>query len=129
MKMTDILKPLFRLEDGLYEGNYFTLCFTNYGNAEIKLINITLILEVSNSVELVKSKMLQERETHNLKFSINELVARNGGKISVPLIATASFPIFNIIVNGEYLDFKNKKYQIESFTYSGENTHFHSIPK
>lgn len=128
-KMTDILKPLFRLEDGLYEGNYYTLCFTNYGNAEVKRININLTIEISNSKELITKKMLQEKEIHKLKFCLNELVARNGGKINIPLIATASFPIFSITFKGDYSDFKNKKYQIEGLVLDGENTHFHSLPK
>lgn len=128
-KMTDILKPLFRLDDGLFEGNYYTLCFTNYGNAEVKRININLTIEISNSKELITKKMLQEKEIHKLKFCINELVARNGGKINIQLIATASFPIFTITYKGDYLDFKNKKYQIEESTLDGENTHFHSLPK
>jgi hypothetical protein len=128
-KMTDILKPLFKLDDGLYEGNYYTLSFTNYGNAEVKRINVSLTIEISNSKELVTKKMLQEKETHKLKFCINELVARNGGKVNIPLIATASFPIYNITFKGDYFDFKNKKYLLEGSIIDGENTHFHSLPK
>jgi hypothetical protein len=127
-KMTDVLKPIFKLEDNLFDGNYYTLNMINYGNAEVNKINIKLNVTILNSKELMEKKMLKDKEVHNLDIEIPEIVGRNGGKLRIPLISTASFPIYTIVVRGEYYDVRNKRYIIPETTLTGENKHFHALP-
>lgn len=128
-KMSEILKPIFKFADNLFEGNFFAVNLTNYGNAEVNLIKLNLSVTILISEEVAEKKMLKEKDTHFLKIEIPEIVERNGGKLKIPLISTASFPIYSIILNGEYFDVRNKKYVIPEITTSGQNEHFHKLPK
>jgi len=121
-KMKGILQPIFNFEDNLFEGNYLTLIFTNYGNAEVNKICLKIIVTVNNSKELIDKKMLREKEVQTIEVLINEIVERNGGNLT-----TASFPIYTILVNGEYYDVRNKKYTITGEHFSGENTHLQKL--
>lgn len=107
-KMSDILKPIFNFEDNLYEGNFFTVNLINYGNAEIKKTVLDLEITIQNSKEVAEKKMLREKVTHKVKVEIPEIISRNGGKLKIPLISTASFPIYAISVRGEYFDVRDR---------------------
>lgn len=126
-KMKSILQPIFNFEDNLFEGNYLTIVFTNYGNAEVNKICLKIIVSVNNSKELIDKKMLREKEIQTIDILINEIVERNGGKLRIPILTTASFPIFNIQVKGEYYDVRNKKYTITGEQLSGENIHLQKL--
>jgi hypothetical protein len=126
-KWIDILKPHFKYEDSLFEGNLYTLVFTNYGNSEVNKIIVKLTICVSNSKELIEKKLLQSQETNTLVFEISEIIGRNGGQLKIPLLSTASFPIYSISVQGEYYDVRTKKYNLNKVNYSGENTHFQKL--
>ncbi|MEY2792296.1 MAG: hypothetical protein RJA76_288 [Bacteroidota bacterium] len=127
-KMMEVLKPIFKFDDNLFEGNLFTVNLTNYGNAEVNLINLNVCLLVINSKEVAERKMLRERDTHNFKVKIEEIIGRNGGKIKIPIISTASFPTYTITITGEYYDVRNKKYHIHESVTSGQNEHFLKLP-
>ena len=127
-KMTGILKPIFSFDDNLFEGNFYTISLTNYGNAEVNKIIIHLTISVLNSKELIDKKMLREKEVQEIKIEIPEIIARNGGKLKIPLLSTAAFPIYTILLQGEYFDVRNKKYIISEFKMSGQNSHFQKIP-
>lgn len=122
-KLKGILKPIFNFDDALFEGNYYTLIMNNYGNAEVIRINIILSVEINNSKELIDKKMLKDRETHEFNFIIDEVVARNNGHIKIPLISTASFPIFKITLSGKYIDVRNKEYKINKIILENSNAH------
>lgn len=126
-KMKDILQPIFRLDNNLFEGNYFVVILTNYGSAEVNQINLNLAITINNSKELVEKKMLRESETYEKKIVITEIIARNGGQLKVPLVSTASFPTFRISVSGTYTDVRNKIYSIVPVKMMGANEHFHRI--
>jgi hypothetical protein len=126
--MMEVLKPIFKFDDNLFEGNYFTVNLTNYGNAEVNLINLNVCVLVINSKEVAERKMLRERDTHNFEVKIEEIVGRNGGKIKIPIISTASFPTYTITIKGEYYDVRNKKYLIQESVTSGQNEHFLKLP-
>lgn len=123
-RMTEVLKNIFTFDDNLYEGNYFTIHFVNYGNSEVNLINLDITLTVNNSEEVAKAKMLKAHETHNFHVKVNEIVSRNGEELKIPIISTASFPIYKIHVKGEYYDIRQNKYQIQDILYEGKNEHF-----
>lgn len=126
-KMKSILQPIFNFEDNLFEGNYLTLIFTNYGNAEVNKICLKIIVTVNNSKELIDKKMLREKEVQTIEVLINEIVERNGGKLRIPILTTASFPIFTVQAKGEYYDVRNKKYTITEEYYNGENVHLQKL--
>lgn len=126
-KMYDILKPIFNFEDNLFEGNFFTVNLINYGSTEIKLTALQMSVTIQNSPEVAEKKMLREKETYKVKVDIPEIISRNGGKLIIPLISTASFPIYSISVKGEYFDVRNKKYNISEIITNGENKHFHKL--
>ncbi|MDI5894356.1 hypothetical protein [Flavobacterium algoritolerans] len=126
-KMKGILQPIFKFEDNLFEGNYLTLIFINYGNAEVNKICLKLIVTVHNSKELIDQKMLREKETQTIEVLINEIVERNGGKLRIPILTTASFPFFFVQVKGEYYDVRNKKYTITEENFNGENLHLQKL--
>lgn len=128
-KMTGVLKPIFKFEDILFDGNYFTLKMTNYGNAEVNKIDIKVTVTIINAKELTEKQMLKEKETTSFDVCIQEIISRNGGKIQIPIISTASFPSFTISVKGEYFDVRNKKYNIPETSMSGQNAHFHKLPQ
>jgi len=127
-KMKSILQPIFRFEDNLFEGNYFVVVLTNYGNAEVNDVKLQLSVTIKNSKELVDGKMLREKELQTVKVEIKEMIGRNGVQTKIPLLSTAAFPYFEINLTGEYFDVRNKKYNINSITIVGENTHFHKLP-
>ncbi|WP_017257429.1 hypothetical protein [Pedobacter arcticus] len=122
-KMKGILKPIFNFEDSLFDGNYLIVSFTNYGNAEVNKIIVKVTVTVLNSKELIDKKMLREREIEVIDVVINEIVQRNGGNLKVPILTTASFPIYSISVKGEYFDVRNKKYIIAEERLQGQNKH------
>lgn len=126
-KMSDILKPIFNFEDNLFEGNFFTVNLINYGNAEIKKTILDFEITIQNSKEVAEKKMLREKVTHKVKVEIPEIISRNGGKLKIPIISTASFPIYTISVKGEYFDVRDKKYSIPELLTEGENAHFHKL--
>ncbi len=127
-KMTEVLKPIFKFDDDLFEGNYFTIGFTNYGNAEVNLIKLSITIVITNSKEVANKKMLKLKEIHNFEIQISEIVSRNGGELRVPIVSTASFPMYEIIVKGTYSDIRNKQYQIQEFVKNGQNEHFFLCP-
>lgn len=126
--MMEVLKPIFKFDYNLFEGNYFTVNLTNYGNAEVNLIKLSVCVLIINSKEVAERKMLRERDTHNFEVKIDEIVGRNGGKIKIPIISTASFPTYTITIKGEYYDVRNKKYMIQESATSGQNEHFMKLP-
>lgn len=126
-KMSEVLKTIFKFDDNLFEGNFFTINITNYGNAEVNLIKLILTVTILNSKEVVEKKLLQEINTHTFKIEIPEIVGRNGGNLKIPLISTASFPFYSITLKGVYFDVRNKKYLITETTTSGQNEHFHKL--
>lgn len=127
-QMAEVLKPIFNFDDNLYEGNYLTIILTNYGNAEVNLINVQLNLAIYNSEEVAEKKMLKDMDVHYLEYEIQEIIARNGGRLKIPLISTASFPIFEITITGQYFDVRNKEYAISATLLDGENKHFQILP-
>lgn len=127
LKMKEILKKFFTLDDALFEGNYFTVKLTNYGKTEIKVVKLTLTVTIKHSKELAESKMLKESVTEIIKTNIEEIISRDGGEITIPVISTASFPIYEIKIDGQYEDVRGKTYQILSMTKRGENKHFHRV--
>lgn len=127
-KLTEILKPIFKFDDNLFEGNYFTVSLTNYGNAEVNLIKLCLNVTISISKEVAEKKMLKEKESHKIDIEINEIIGRNGGELKIPLLSTASFPSYSIAIRGEYYDVRNKKYLIVESITSGQNDHFNKLP-
>lgn len=127
-QMAEVLKPIFNFDDNLYEGNYFTLVVTNYGNAEVNQMNVHLEIVIYNSEEVAEKKMLKDMDIHHLDYEIHEIITRNGGRLKIPLISTASFPIFEITLNGEYFDVRNKRYSISQINLDGENKHFQKLP-
>lgn len=128
-KMSEVLKPIFKFDDNLFEGNFLTANLTNYGNAEINQINLNLIVLIRNSKEVAEKNMLKETFEHTLNINIPEIVGRNGGTIKIALISTASFPIYSITIKGEYFDVRNKKYNIPESIFKGQNEHFHKLPQ
>jgi hypothetical protein len=126
--MRDVLKPIFNFDDTLFEGNFYTVILTNYGNVEVNRIDLSVRLTVENSKEVVEKKMLRERVTHSFDVEIHEIVGRNGGRIQIPIISTASFPIYSIALKGEYFDVRNKEYIIQETFTIGENEHFLKLP-
>ncbi len=127
-KLTEILKPIFKFDDNLFEGNYFAVNLTNYGNAEVNVIKLSLNVTILISKEVAEKKMLKEKEIHKFEIEINEIIGRNGGKVKIPLISTASFPSYIISLKGEYYDVRNKKYLIPETNTSGQNNHFNKLP-
>ena len=123
-KMTEILKPIFKFDDNLFEGNFYTVNLINYGNAEVNLIKLDISITITNSKEVAEMKMLKERDIKLYKVEIPEIISRNGGKLKIPIISTASFPTYTIIIKGEYFDVRNKKYTINEIVSSGVNEHF-----
>jgi hypothetical protein len=128
LKMKGILQPIFKLEDNLFDGNYFIVILTNYGNAEVNNINLTLSIDISNSIELVEKRMLRKSETIIRDISIQEIVGRSGGTLKIPIISTASFPIYKISIGGTYTDVRSKAYNIVPIIKEGKNEHFHKLP-
>lgn len=129
VRLKGILRPIFsNFDANIFEGNYFTLTFTNYGNAEVNSIQLDITVVIRNSDELVREKMLKPVETTNSCVNIKEVVGRNGGSITVPLISTAAFPSYEIRVKGRYTDIRNKSYDLTSVLDKGENAHFHKLP-
>lgn len=126
-KLKGILKPIFNFEDALFDGNYYTLNLTNYGNAEVIKINLSLEVEIKNAKELVDKKMLKEKEIHKVILTVDEIVGRNGGQIKLPILATAAFPIYSISLTGTYTDVRNKTYVIPTTITQGANEHFHKL--
>ena len=127
-KMKSILQPIVNLESNLFEGKYFTVILTNYGNAEVHKICLTLSITIQNSEELVTKKMLRSTENNSVNIEIEKIIGRKGQKVYIPLIPTGSFPIFNIELKGNYFDIRNKKYQITSTIVSGQNPHLQKLP-
>jgi hypothetical protein len=128
-KIKNVLKPIFKLDDNLYEGNYYSICLTNYGNTEVKEINLKLNIDVRFSQELVEKRMLKNFFHDKIDIKIEEIVGRNGNSITIPLISTASFPAFKISVIGSYIDVRCKEYKIAETVYSGQNPHFDKLPE
>lgn len=126
-KMIEVLKPIFKFDDNLFEGNYFTVNLINYGNTEINLIKLQIQLSINNSKEVAEKKMLREKEVHNISIDISEIVGRNGDKLRIPLISTAAFPIYSINISGQYYDVRNKKYIIQDISANGQNEHFQKV--
>lgn len=128
LKMKGILQPIFKFDDNVFEGNYYSVIMTNYGNAEVNKISLTLSVEIRNSKELVEGKMLRETEQQTINLEIDEIIGRNGGQIKIPIISTASFPIYNITLSGQYTDVRNKSYSLKTINTVGQNNQFHKLP-
>lgn len=126
-KMIEVLKPIFKFDDNLFTGNFFTVNLINYGNTEINQVRLNVELTITNSKEVAEKKMLREKESHKINIEINEIVGRNGGKLKIPLISTAAFPTYDITISGEYSDVRNKKYIIQAIHDRGQNEHFQKI--
>lgn len=125
-KLKGILRTIFNFEDTVFDGNYYTLIFTNYGNSPIKEISLKLDITIRNSKALVDRRMLKESEHNEIQITIDEILTRDG-EIKVPIISTAAFPIYTIVLTGSYLDVRNKKYDISQITYSGDNEHLKNL--
>ncbi len=126
-KMANILQPIFKFDSNLFEGNFYTVSFINYGNAEVNKVSLNISITINNSKELVDKRMLQNKYVEDIEIEINEIIERNGGRIRIPILSTASFPIFSINLSGEYFDVRNKKYFISNQSFNGENPHFHKL--
>ena len=107
---------------GSFEGSYYCLSFTNYGNTEIKEIEICCDIKIQNSEESVTSRKLTKEDNKIYKTKIKQIL-KNGETVSYPLFSTASFPIFSIVTTGSYKDVRNQNYPFEKQLYSGENAH------
>lgn len=106
----------------IFEGDYYTIKFTNYGNSEVKNLNLEIKITISNSEDSIKNKKLTKSETKTKKITFCELIQK-GETIELPLFSTASFPNYIINTNGNYIDVRNTKYNIEPINYSNSNKH------
>ncbi len=104
----------------LFDGNYFSIKFHNYGNTEVKSIDLTIDIEIKNSKTSIEDKKLTPSENKKLTFKINEEIAK-GEYVTVPLFPTASFPIYFIKVNTKHTDVRGTIYSSTVMNYSGEN--------
>ncbi|MES2516447.1 MAG: hypothetical protein V4580_20005 [Bacteroidota bacterium] len=104
----------------LFDGNYFALKFSNYGNTEIKSIDIQIDILIKNSKNCIENKKLTPSESKQIKFHINEEIAK-GESIVVPLFPTASFPIFSVKVTIKHKDVRGTLYPLNVIQHDGEN--------
>jgi len=107
---------------GSFDGGYYCLSFTNYGNTEIKSITICCNIKIQNSTESVDKKKLKKEDIKIYKTEIKQIL-KKGETVSFPLFSTAAFPIFIIETTGKYLDVRNQEYPIEKQLFKGENKH------
>lgn len=105
-----------------FDGGFYCLSFTNYGNTEIKSIQICCSIKIQNSNESVERKKLTREDTKEYKTEIKQIL-KKGETVSFPLFSTASFPIFLIETTGKYQDVRNQEYLLEKQIYKGENKH------
>lgn len=105
-----------------FDGRYYCLSFTNYGNTEIKNINIVCTIKISNSQESVDLRKLTKEENKTYTKKI-KLILKKGETINFPLFSTASFPMFHICTTGKYIDVRNQEYPLEKLNYKDENKH------
>lgn len=104
----------------LFDGNYFAVKFHNYGNTEIKAIEIIVEIEIKNSKASIENKKLTPLENKKLTFKINEEIAKCEF-ITVPLFPTASFPIYSIKVTTKHTDVRSTTYPSTVMNYNNAN--------
>ena len=125
-KLKAILKPIFPLEDSVFDGNFYTLVLTNYGNAPVKEISLHLDLIIQNSQDLIEKKMLKGSIQYEINIKVDEIITRDG-EIKIPIISTAAFPIYTIKLSGKYFDVRDIEYELNQLTLKGENEHLLKI--
>lgn len=109
-------------DTGTFDGNYYCLSFTNYGNTEIKEIEICCDIKIQNSQDSVTNRKLTKEENKKYKTIIKQIL-KKGETVKFPLFSTASFPIFSIVTSGNYKDVRNQKYPFDRQSFSSENAH------
>lgn len=107
---------------GSFDGSYYSLSFTNYGNTEIKSISISSNVKIQNSPESIDKKKLVNEDIKVFKTEIKRIL-KKGETVSFPLFSTAPYPIFTIKTIGKYVDVRNQEYLIEKLIFKGENKH------
>lgn len=107
---------------GSFDGGYYCLSFTNYGNTEIKEIEIYCDIIIHNSEDSVTIKKLTRDDKKIYKTEIRQIL-KKGETVIFPLFSTASFPIFSITTSGKYKDVRNQDYPFEKQFFSGKNAH------
>lgn len=107
---------------GSFDGGYYCLSFTNYGNTEIKEIEICCDIKIRNSEDSVTNRKLTKEDNKTYKTKIKQIL-KKGETIKFPLFSTASFPLFLITTTGNYKDVRNQDYPFEKQFFSGENAH------
>jgi hypothetical protein len=107
---------------GSFDGSYYCLSFTNYGNTEIKEIEICCDIKIQNSEESVTNRKLTKEDNKKYRTKIKQIL-KKGETVNFPLFSTASFPIFSIVTTGNYKDVRNQNYPLDKQYFSGENAH------
>lgn len=107
---------------GGLDGGFYSLHFTNYGNTEIKCIQITCSMIIQNSSESVDKKKLVKEDSKKFNTEIKQIL-KKGETVTFPLFSTAAFPIFSITTCVTYIDVRNQNYQVERLSLNGENKH------
>jgi hypothetical protein len=107
---------------GSFDGSYYCLSFTNYGNTEIKEIEICCDIKIQNSEESVTNRKLTKEDNKKYRTKIKQIL-KKGETVNFPLFSTASFPIFSIVTAGNYKDVRNQNYPLDKQYFSGENAH------
>ena len=107
---------------GSFDGSYYCLSFTNYGNTEIKEIEICCDIKIQNSEDSVTNRKLTKEDNKKYKTKIKQIL-KKGETVNFPLFSTASFPIFSIVTTGNYKDVRNQNYPLDRQQFSGENAH------
>ena len=107
---------------GTFDGGYYCLSFSNYGNTEIKNIHIICNIKISNSQESVDTRKLTKEESKVFTKKI-KVILKKGETINFPLFSTASFPMFHITTTGKYFDVRNQEYALDKLIYKDENKH------
>jgi nitrate reductase NapE component len=106
----------------IFDGGYYCLSFTNYGNTEIKEIEICCDIKIQNSKDSVTNRKLTKEDNKVYKTKIKQIL-KKGETVKFPFFSTASFPIFSITTSGNYKDVRNQDYPFEKQFFSGENVH------
>lgn len=109
-------------DSDVFDGGYYALKLTNYGNTEIKSFEITAQIEILNSKESIEERKLTPSENKKFEICFNHILKR-GESITVPLFSTASYPIFHICTSGKYVDVRGQEYAIGKIQLDGENNH------
>jgi hypothetical protein len=114
--------PDLATDTQLFDGNYFSIKFHNYGNTEVKAIELVVDIEIKNSKSSIENKKLTPIENKKLTFKISEEIAK-GEFITIPLFPTASFPIYSIKVTTKHTDVRGTTYPSTVIQYNNENVY------